>query len=119
MLPGPILLIDREAVASEPEEQISGWMVRAEEAETLPRLVLDAGIIPDLRYVFTGQFDDAALARAAESAATVPAPSALLGEVRHDRVRTGRRFGASARTANPPEPCALVISALHRAHEAG
>ena len=80
VLPGPILLIDREAVSSEPEEQISGWMVRADEAETLPRLVLDAGIIPDLRYVFTGRFDDAALARAAESAATLPAPSALIGE---------------------------------------
>ena len=68
-------------------------MVRAEEAETLPRLVLDAGIIADLRYIFTGRFDDAALARAAESAATLPAPSALLGEYDIDRLRLGGASG--------------------------
>ena len=81
-LPGNILLLGRAAIETEPQNQISGWIFRASDSDGAPlrNLVLQAGFVADVRYIRTGHFDDAAVARAAETALRLPARSALRGE---------------------------------------
>jgi hypothetical protein len=80
-LPGHLLLIDREVAATEPEGRITGWIRSATDDDPQIRyLVKDAGFLADLRYLLTGDFDDAALVRAAESASGRAPPTAPRGE---------------------------------------
>lgn len=70
MLPGNILLIDGTSLRTETEDYIRGWLHDPESGDETRRFVHDAGVLADLRYLATGRFDDAAVARAAESALT-------------------------------------------------
>jgi hypothetical protein len=67
-LPGRTVLIDPGALATATPDEIAGRVVQALEGDPVAALVRNAGLVADLRYVFSGHFDDRALARAAESA---------------------------------------------------
>ena len=55
-------------------EEIAGRVTAAMGTDPVRALVEDAGILADLRYVFSGHFDERTLTRAAESAIDAPLP---------------------------------------------
>jgi hypothetical protein len=79
-LPGDILLIDRAKIETEPQNRIAGLLYGTSSGTTLRDVVRDAGIVANFRYIRSGHFDDAAVARAAAAALLKPISSGTRGE---------------------------------------
>jgi hypothetical protein len=71
-LPGGTLLVDRATMATAAPDELAGRLAAALEGDPVRALVEDAGLLADLRYVFSGRFDERTLVRAAESAVSEP-----------------------------------------------
>jgi hypothetical protein len=67
-LPGGTVLIDRTTAATAAPGELAGRVAQALDRDPVRVLVEDVGGFAAARYVFTGRFDERALARAAESA---------------------------------------------------
>ena len=72
-LPGGTVLIDRATTTTATPEELAGRVAAAIATDPVRALVADAGILASVRYVFSGHFEERALARAAESAIAAPA----------------------------------------------
>jgi len=79
-LPGRTILIDPEVLATATPSEVAGKAASALDADPVAALVRDAGILADIRYVFSGHLGERAVARAAESAAGAPPTAAAGGE---------------------------------------
>ncbi len=77
VLPGPTVLLGRVALShSEDPAEIAGWLALALAREELrpgpERLMAAVGPVANVRYIFTGQITEAALARASQAALGPP-----------------------------------------------
>jgi hypothetical protein len=70
VLPGGTVLLDPALAAS--AEAAAGWAASALARDPVAELLANAGPAADLRYLLTGSFDDAAIARAAAAAILPP-----------------------------------------------
>lgn len=78
-LPGGTILLDRDLPGTASYETVAGWAALALGRDATAGLLTGAGPVSDLRYLVTGDFTDAALARAAAAALEPPSAEELPG----------------------------------------
>ena len=80
-LPGGTVVVDRGAIVDGPDAgAVAGWIAAALGADPVDALMSAAGPISTLRYVFTGDLDAEAIARAAAAVRTGTLPAARPAE---------------------------------------